>query len=167
LAGVQDWRAALRRIEAALGAARIPAKSEHLVARVKLVGSTPLAWRLRFDADRLAEEARAAGAAIGKTWIDKVEIACAEPGAAGASPSSDPVAELRALMEREVAQSKAFQDALREMAKELSGALPQELRTDLFGRDADEFSAILRDVASEGAEDVLAYLRAAERDHVS
>ena len=159
--------AALKRIEAALAAARVSAKSEHLVARVNLAGSTPLAWRLRLDADRLAEEARAAGAAIGKTWIDKVELACVEPGAADVSPSSDPVAELRGLMEREVAQSKAFQDALREIAKELSGTLPQELRQDLFGRDAEEFSAILRDVASEGAEDVLAYLRAAERGHVS
>ncbi|MBV8104424.1 MAG: DNA repair exonuclease [Hyphomicrobiales bacterium] len=167
LAGVEDWRGALKRIEAALGGARISAKSEHLVARVRLAGSTPFAWRLRFDADRLAEEARAAGAAIGKTWIDKIEIACAESGAAAASPSSDPVAELRVLMEQEVAQSKAFQDALREMAKELSGTLPQELREGQFGRDAEEFSAILRDVASEGAEDVLAYLRAAQRDHVS
>jgi exonuclease SbcD len=167
LAGVEDWRGALKRIEAALGAARVSAKSEHLVAQVKLAGATRLAWRLRFDADRLAEEARAAGAAIGKTWIDKVELACVEPGVASASPSGDPVAELRALMEREVAQSKTFQDALREMAKELSGTLPQELREGLFGRDAEEFSAILRDVASEGAEDVLAYLRAADMDRAS
>ena len=167
LAGVEDWRAALKQIEAALGAARISAKSEHLVARVRLAGATPLAWRLRFDADRLAEDSRALGAAIGKTWIDKVELACIETRAAAPSPSGDPVVELRTLMEKEVAQSKAFQDALREMAKELSGTLPQEVREGLFGCDAEEFSAILRDVASEGAEDVLAYLRAADADHVS
>ena len=57
LAGVEDWRAALKRIEAALGAARASAKSEHLVARVtarrrdpaRLASSlaTPTGWRRR------------------------------------------------------------------------------------------------------------------------
>ena len=167
LAGAEEWRGALKRIETALGAARVSAKSEHLVARLRLAGATPLAWRLRFDADRLAEDSRALGAAIGKTWVDKVELACAEPGAAGASPTSDPVAELRALMEGEVAESKAFRDELREMAEELRGHLPPGSREDLFGHDAAEFAQILRDVASEGAEDVLAFLRAGDKDRAA
>ncbi len=49
LAGVEDWRAALKRIEASLEEARTMAASEHLVARLKLEGATPLAWRLRCD----------------------------------------------------------------------------------------------------------------------
>ena len=53
------------------------------------------------------------------------------------------------------------------MAKELSGALPQELRADLFGLDAQEFAEILRAAASEGAEDVLAFLRAADKDRAA
>ena len=167
IAGADDWRAALKRIEAVLGAVRVSAKSEHLVARLRLAGATPLAWRLRFDADRLAEEASAAAAAIGKTWIDRVELACAEPSAAAALPASDPVAELRALMEREVAQSKAFQDAVREMAEELRGHLPPGSREDLFGCDAAEFAQILREVAGEGAEDVLAFLRAGDKDRAA
>ena len=164
LGGVEDWRAALKRIETALGAARLPAKSEHLVARLKLRGATPLAFRLRSDADKLREDAAGVGAAVGKTWIDRIELNCAEPGASGTAPSSDPVAELRVLMEREVQQSRGFQDALRDMAEELSGCLPHELRKDLFGRDAEEFAGILRAVAGEGSEDVLAHLRAADRD---
>ncbi|MFY9971972.1 MAG: DNA repair exonuclease, partial [Roseiarcus sp.] len=79
-------------------------------------------------------------------------------------PSSDPVAELRALMEREVAQSKAFQDELREMAEELRGHLPPGSREDLFGRDAAEFAQTLGEVASDGAEEVLAFLRAGDKD---
>jgi exonuclease SbcD len=164
LGGVEDWRAALKRIETALGSARLSAKSQHLVARLKLRGATPLAFRLRSDADKLREDVAGVGAAVGKTWIDKIELTCVEPEASGAAPSSDPVAELRALMEREVAQSKAFQDGLRDMAEDLSGHLPQELRKALFGRDTEEFAEILRAVASEGAEDVLAHLRAADRD---
>jgi exonuclease SbcD len=164
LAGVEDWRAGLKRIEAGLEAARLSAKSEHLVARLKLTGATSLAWRLRFDADLLAEESRAIGAAIEKTWIDRVELGCGEPRATGAAPSGEPVAELRALMEREVTQSKAYQDALREMAEELRGHLPAGSREDLLGLDTAALAQILRDVASEGAEDVLAYLRSADKE---
>ena len=121
LAGVEDWRggAETDRGGARRGARLGEERTSRRAGEARRRDSARLASALRRR--RLAEEARAAGAAIGKTWIDKVELACVEPGAAGVSPSSDPVVELRALMEREVAQSKAFQDALREMAKELSG----------------------------------------------
>jgi DNA repair protein SbcD/Mre11 len=164
LAGADDWRDVLARIEKGLLAARAAAASEHLVARLKLTGPTPLAWRLRSDADLLAEESRMAGAAIGKTWIDKVEFDCVAPRANESAPQSDPVAELHALMETEVAQSKAFQDALSEIAEELSRNLPHGSRDGLLGRDPGEFAKMLRAVAREGAEDVLAHLRKADRD---
>ena len=163
-AGVDDWRAGLARIEKALAAERAAARSEHLVARVTLAGATPLAWRLRGDADRLAEDSRALAARIGKTWIDKIELDCAPPRASGAASAEDPIAELRGLMETEVARSKAFQDALRDLAEDLRGHLPQDVRADLFGRDEEAFAGILRDIANEGAEDVLARLRAADPD---
>ena len=156
---------ALKRIEKALDAARAAAPSEHLVARLTLAGATPLAWRLRSDADVLAEESRALGAAIGKTWIDKIELDCAAPARAGAPPSSDPVAELRALMETEVAQSKAFQDALSEIAEELRRNLPHGIaRRPVRPRRRTNSPKSFAHVASEGAEDVLAHLRAADRD---
>ena len=164
LSGLDDWGEALKRIEKGLLAARVAAPSEHLVARLTLAGATPLAWRLRSDADLLAEESRRAGAAIGKTWIDKIELECAGPSAAGTAPSSDPVTELRALMETEVAQSKAYLDALREIAEELSRNLPHGARDGLLGQDPGEFAKILRAAAREGAENVLAHLRAADRD---
>jgi DNA repair exonuclease SbcCD nuclease subunit len=162
LAGVTEWREALKRIEKGLEAARVSAPSEHLVARLTLTGATPLAWRLRSDADVLAEECRAAGAAIGKTWIDKVELDCSAPRASEGAPASDPVAELHALMESEIAQSKAFHDALSEIAEDLRRNLPPGARDGLLGADPGELAAILRALAREGAEDVLAHLRAAD-----
>jgi DNA repair protein SbcD/Mre11 len=164
LAGADDWRDVLARIEKGLLAVRSAAPSEHLVARLKLTGATPLAWRLRLDADVLAEEVRALGAAIGKTWIDKIEFDCVAPRANEPARLSDPIAELGALIETEVAQSKAFQDALRDMAEELSRNLPHGSRDGLLGRDPGEFASMLRAVAREGAEDVLAHLRASDRD---
>jgi DNA repair protein SbcD/Mre11 len=164
LAGVDDRREALARIEKGLLTARAAAASEHLVARLRLVGATPLAWRLRSDANMLAEECRSLGAAIGKIWIDKIELDCVAPRAEERAPPSDPVGELRALMETEVAQSKAFQDALGEIAEELRRNLPQSARDDLLGQDPGELAKILRALAREGAEDVLAHLRAGDRD---
>jgi DNA repair exonuclease SbcCD nuclease subunit len=163
LSHAEDWRGALKRIEAALEKARGGAESEHLVARLRLEGVTPLAWRLRCDADRLAEEAAAIGAGLGATSLDKIEIACEEPRAAQAAVS-DPIAELRALMENEVVQSKAFRDELQSIAEDLRGHLPPGSREDLFGSDAQAFADILRSVAREGAEDVLAHLRAADKE---
>ena len=162
--GVRDWREAVGRISAALEDAREKARSEHLVARLRLTGATPLAWRLRADTDRLAEEARAAASAIGQSWIEKVELACVEPSAE-TSGRGDPIAELRALMEGEVAGSKALVDQLSELAQELRGAIPAEAREDLFGCDADDFAAALRAITEEGVEDALARLRAADAEH--
>ena len=125
LGGVEDWREGLARIEKGLAAARAAAPSEHLVARLKLTGVTPLAWRLRSDADKLEEDARLIAAELGRTWIDKIELNCAAPRANDSAPSSDPIAELRGLMETEVAQSMAFQDALRDLAAEMRSHLPR------------------------------------------
>ena len=159
-AGVENWRGATKRMSAALEGAREGARSEHLVARVRLTGATPLAWALRADSDRLAEEARAAAGAIGRTWIDKVELACAEP-AAEAADRTDPIAELRALMEGDVAGSKALMDQLRALAEDLRMQIPIDAREDLFGSDAGSFARFLDGVVGEGVEDTLARLRAA------
>ncbi len=70
-------------------------------------------------------------------------------------------------MENEVVRSKAFRDELQSIAEDLRGHLPPGSREDLFGSDAQAFADILRAVAHEGAEDVLAHLRAADREGVT
>ena len=167
LAGVEEWRSARQRIAAALERARGAARSEHLVARLKLTGATQLAWALRADADRLAEDARAAAGAIGRTWIDKVEFACVEPASEASAGRDDPVAELRALMEGEVADSKALMDSLRALAEDLRIQIPADAREDLFGRDADAFACFLGGVMQEGMENTLARLRAADPERAA
>ncbi len=163
LSGAEDFRQALKRIEAALEAERGAVASEHLVARLTLSGATPLAWRLRSDADTLEEEARRIGADLGRIWLDKIELRCTELSAETRA-SADPVAELRLLMESEVAHSKAFRDEFQAIAEELRGHLPQGSREDLFGADAEAFAEALAGFAREGAEDVLAHLRAGDKE---
>jgi DNA repair exonuclease SbcCD nuclease subunit len=160
LSGADDWREALRRIEDALAAERAVTASEHLVVRLALSGATPLAWRLRSDADILEEETRRIGDALGRTWLDKIEVRCDAPRAERIS--ADPVAELRLLMESEVGRSKSFRDELASIADDLRAALPPLSREDLFGADADAIAEALSAFAREGADDVLAFLRAGD-----
>lgn len=160
LAGIDDWRGIAAAIAAALEQARGRATSEHLVARLTLAGATPLAWRARRDADLLKAEADHRAAATGRCWVEKLEIACTPPAAAGpGAGGADPVAELRQLVAAEVLGSEAYRAAATAAAEELRGQLPAECRG-LLGSDEAGFRAALDALALEGAEDVLARLHA-------
>ena len=102
-----------------------PAPSEHLVARLKLDwrNAARLAPALRTPTSSKRSRARSPprSARPGSTRSNSTAPRRAR---ATAAPSSDPIAELRGLMETEVAQSKAFQDELRDLADELRGQLP-------------------------------------------
>ncbi len=85
LDGIDEWNEVVSTIETALGRARDAAASEHLVARLTLTGSTPLAWKLRRDGDLIKTEADTRAETIGRSWVEKLEIDCVAPEAA-ASP---------------------------------------------------------------------------------
>ena len=163
LAGVEDWRGALDRIETALADARAEAASEHLVVRLRLEGATPLAWRLRRDHDLLREEVGLRAGAVGRTWIDKLLLECAAPAPplGAAVSAADPVAELARLIGAEVLASPSFLTEADAIADELIRQLPAECK-DLFGTDQASRAALLAELTREGVADVLAHLRAAD-----
>ena len=166
LDGALEWPEVAARITSALEKARTDARSEHLVARLSLKGNTPLAWRIRRDADMLRAEADERASAVGKAWIDKVEIdGLFHTGAAAGGDPADPLRELRRLVSDEVAASPELQLEAAGIAEDLRGQLPSECRH-ILGRDEGEFHATLAALVAEGTEDVLARLdgrlRAAE-----
>lgn len=158
LTGVVAWADMVGRVETALGRLRDTVPSEHLVARLRITGTTPLAWRLRRDADLLKTEAASRASFIGRTWIDKLQIECRAPGAAS-GPDLHPIIELRRLIDKEIVRSDAYLAEIAAIADELRGQLPAECR-DLLGADEAAFRSVLADLAEEGAEDVLARLHA-------
>lgn len=160
VSGAEDWRKVVLEIEKALAATRAGVRSEHLVARLSLRGTTSLAWRMRRDTDLLKAEADERAAGIGRTWIEKLEIGCQAPGCSVPQPG-DPLAELRDLVANEIAGDAGHQAALVEIAEELRGQLPAECRN-MFGEDEASFRAVLTELGREGAEEVLARLRPAE-----
>jgi DNA repair exonuclease SbcCD nuclease subunit len=156
LTGIEDWRDMLDRITTDLQRTRENVASEHLVARLQLTGRTPLAWRIRGDRDLLWNEAVNQASGIGKTWIEKIDIACQVPDT-GSPAKLDPVAELQRLVAQDVVPSAAYQAEIAAVAKDLRAQLPPECRH-LLGDDEAGFAEALDRLVAEGAEDVLARL---------
>jgi DNA repair exonuclease SbcCD nuclease subunit len=161
LSGIEDWREMVAATAKAIEQRRTSVAAEHMVARLRFTGSTPLAWRLRHDHDLLRTEAADRAFVIGKSWIEKVEIECraADPGA---NSAADPMTELRLLIDREILSSAAYQAEISGIFGELRAQLPPECRN-VFGTDEASFLRIVQEMATEGSEDVLALLHAKAR----
>lgn len=161
--GIEDWRSLVGRVSHFLEAARQEISSDHLVARLHLTGTTPLAWRIRRDIDLLTTEAQERASVIGACWVEKLETSCQPAHAIAAENSSDPLLELRGLIEREVIGADAFQADLATAADELRKKLPAECR-DIFGADEATSRDNLALLARDGMEDALARLHADQKD---
>ena len=157
LDGIEDWRGLTAALGTALGQARDGVVSEHLVARLRLTGKTPLAWQLRRDMDVVRAEAVRQAEATGRTWIDKVEIACQPPETAPTPFAADPLDELRRLMS-EVATDAAYRAEIAEIADDLRAQLPPECRA-IVGTDPAAFAATLDAATTDGIEEILARLK--------
>jgi len=155
---IDDWRDLVGALGRVIERARNGLASEHLVARVHLTGTTPLAWRIRRDLDLLKTEVDDRASMIGACWVERLEVDCKAPGAAAAS-RDHPITELRRLIDEEVFRSDAYQAEAVDIAEELRTQLPQECRN-LLGADAAAFKAAVTELVKEGVEDVLARLHA-------
>ncbi|SMC98472.1 DNA repair exonuclease [Rhizobium sp. RU36D] len=153
------WFEAVETIEAALVAARGTTASEHLVSRLVLTGTTPLAFRIRRDRDLLLTEAEARAEGIGRTWIEKLELSMQPPGETGSVASADPLVELGSLMRSDMAASHGLREDVRRMVKELRDDLPAESRG-FSGDDEAEFEAFVAQLLADGSDDVMARLKA-------
>jgi DNA repair exonuclease SbcCD nuclease subunit len=159
--GCDDWATLVAAMRSAIETARDAARSEHLVLRLGLSGATPLAWRLRADAELLRGEADALAARAGASgaWIEKIEVGCTAPAAGKPAPdAANPLAELMHMIASKVLSSDAFVLDTGEIAQELLKALPPECRAS-FGADESAFKAEVSRLAREGVEDVMARLR--------
>ena len=155
---IDDWRALVGALGRVLERARDGLASEHLVGRLHLTGTTPLAWRIRRDLDLLKSEVDDRASMIGACWVENLEVDCKAPGAAAAS-RDHPITELRRLIDEAVIRSDAYQAEAVAIAEELRAQLPQECRN-LLGADEAAFKAAIAELVKEGVEDVLARLHA-------
>ncbi len=155
LTGVEEWRDMVGRIGAGLERERERVDADHLVVRLELRGATGLAWRLRRDRDLVKAEADGRASAIGKTWIEEVDVTATADGEA-AEPVG-PVDELATEM-RNVSASEGFRRHALDMVDGLVRALPSEARR-AFGDNEAERGAIIEALIAEGREATIAHLR--------
>ena len=96
-------------------------------------GTTPLAFKLRRDADLLRAEAEQAAERVGRSWVEQLELAVSPPGSSADAGDGGALAELDRLMRADIAGDALREDVGR-LVRELSTDLPAELR-DAFGAD--------------------------------
>ncbi|WP_431203188.1 metallophosphoesterase family protein [Bradyrhizobium betae] len=161
--GLLDWRELAASIESALGEASDRSKSDQLVARVSVSGTTPLAWTIRRDADVLYTEAASRAEAIGNVWIEKLETDCRRPTLVDPADSGDPVEVLRRTMTDEIIASEAFQAQAQIIVDSLLDQLPPECRR-VLAPDETGLALLIGQLSDEGSEEVLARLTAAGPD---
>ena len=162
LTGMAEWRDVVVAIEAALADQRHRTQSPHLVARLRISGSTPLSWKLRRDSDLLQTEAEQRAGQLGRTWIEKIELAVQPPTAIVAT-TADPVVELGQLMRDEVIARPGFRDDVGRMVRDLLDDLPPESRG-FAGQDEAAFNAFIDSLMLTGTDDITARMSAPDRE---
>ena len=159
--GLSEWPDVLNALEAVLGETRDLVISDHLVARLEIVGGTALASRIRRDSDVLLEEARQAAASLPRTAIEKISVDVHVPAIPADASGYDPVIELKALIEGEVLGSATFRANIRDIVTDLQRQLPPELR-DILGETDEAIEDTITWIITEGGDDVLARLDGSE-----
>jgi exonuclease SbcD len=156
LSGLENWPEAIDRIEQAVGAVRGAVAAPHLVARLELVGATPLTWRLRRDRDLLLTEVEHRLGGASGTWIDKIDIAAQAPRAAAVGVV-DPLEELGSLIGGELRREHGIRLAVTTLVKELRDDLPPDARR-IFGDSEAEFEGFVDRLIGESGLEIVARL---------
>lgn len=157
----EDWRSLVNTLSGALEGKRTEVASEHFVARVQITGASPLTWNIINDMDLLKTELDHRGEAIGKTWIEMIELGSGDASMNSGLGSVGAISELARLITTEVINSEAFVLEFKTVAEELRAQMPAELRQ-AFGANSEDFEKVLNDLKYEGARVAVARLLMAE-----
>ncbi|RJF80798.1 DNA repair exonuclease [Oleomonas cavernae] len=156
--GITDWSDLVAAIGRALRSIEREDPAEHLVLRPRLVGTSPLGWRILRDLDQIHAEATLVAEALGSVWIDKVENAIEAGERAGSGGLPD---ELASLIRDELVDDPAIRAEADEVLASLVKALPKDIRG-MLGDDESSAARQRDALMSEGLQTVLARLAGRE-----
>lgn len=162
ISAAEDWRGVIDAIETALETQRGLTASPHLVARLIVSGATPLSFQLRRDRDLLQAEAEQRAERVGHSAVEKIELDI-RPLSEPKATTADPVVELDQLMRGQVMSGHGFRSDIRQMVSDLLDDLPPEARK-FAGNDEAGFEAFLDGLMTESSDDIIARLRAPDRE---
>jgi len=156
--GIEDLQELITAFETAFDNLIDHIQTRHAIVRVSLNGTTPLAGKIRRDADVIESELKLAARRTGKLFVEKCELHCRatpdEFSSTNTDANTDPVSELRRLMTDQSMGHERITEEIKSLMTELQKKLPPELR-DAFD-DAD--GRRLSDYLNQGSEDILARL---------
>lgn len=158
LSGIFEWSEFAELVEEAFKDIRQKIDTDAIIVRVRLHGNTMLAAKLRRDGDVVLEELRIAGQRAGAIFVESVISDVEDLTLETKSSTSDPVHELRNLMQLNDQHSRIVRDQLKIVLTALQQKMPPELR-DKFGADDKAVNILLEGYTSEGGKDVLARLQ--------
>lgn len=160
---ITDWIDLLAQAEGALTQLRDNVQTGAIIVRIKLLGETSLAAKLRRDHDVLLEEFRSIGQRSGSVIIESIDLDVDEPSLEIKSGAGDPISELRQIIENADQSRQMVESQLKELLVSLRSKLPPEIR-DQFDGDDGAVDALLEGYINEGSKDVLAQLQISEND---
>ncbi len=150
-----EWPDIVRSIRKRMEDLRAAVVAPHLVLRLKVTGSSQLAWQVIRDRDLLQSEAEQVGAQTGSVWIDKLELDVRPP--IEASSGADPVQELVSTM-RLSAKAEGYRAQARDIIERIVAELPIEAR-DFAGKDEAAANDFFERAMAEGSDLVAARLK--------
>ncbi|OCP01412.1 MULTISPECIES: exonuclease SbcCD subunit D [unclassified Ensifer] len=154
---LSEWRDMLEAIRQTLLRICGNTPAENVILRLTLTGVTPLAWRLRRDADLLRAEIDNIAAGIAGCWIEKVELTSRSAQTEKTGSVLDPVEELAALVEADVLPAHGFRQEVRAAVDDVLQQLPPELRQAL-APDEEAVERLAFEAGASGGAEVLAHL---------
>lgn len=154
LEGTNEWRNVVAASEAAFEKLIDSIQTPHVIARVTLNGITPLAGRLRRDADVILSELREAARRSGSIFIEQCDQNCRVAPAKTEAASVDPVSELSKLMAGQGIPLDRITADTKALLTDMQTKLPPELR-DAF---EDPDGKLLEEYLSQGADEIRARL---------
>lgn len=152
-----DWQTVIDLVISQLERVTESINADHLVARVFLNGKTPLAWRLRRDADLLINELESRLEDDHHHWLDKLIINCEPPESDTNSSDSGPQTELANLMVEEINKSSNLINEAKQTMDAMFKTLPSELRSK-FGTDEEALESTIKSLALSGSKLITANL---------
>lgn len=158
LDGVKEWRDFVSASETALGKLIEQAEAPNVITRITLSGNTPLASRLRRDADVVLSELREAARRVGSVFIEQCGQDCQITPSKTRAANTDPVSELSQLMAGQGIDHDRIAADTKTLLADLQAKLPPELR-DMF---EDPDGKLLAEYLTQGADEILARLEVTE-----
>jgi len=151
-----EWQGLIAQLMQSIDDCASKINDKHLVLRLRLIGSTPLAWRIRRDLEVLFEEVKRKVEDENRIWIDKVENRT--QGEVVEAENAGLVGTLEKMIKDKDSIYKLAQSDLELYSEALSKALPVGTKKWVEGDSDQERLAILHELAIEGTNNVLAHL---------